>query len=267
MPDTNFKPDDVQERFSSLMFSNRENGVIHNPYDEEQREMDAIEQGDIGRLEESIGEDYPGKVGTLARDPVRHAKNLAIVVITLASRAAIRGGIDPETAFSLSDSYIQNAEEMHTAESLDHLMRHAEHQYAQMVRDTKERAAQRLSSGTGMHNPHADECRTYIVSHLHDKLTAGGIADALGMNANYLSELFSRQEHMTISEFILEERIRVAKDLLVYSGYSCGDIAEYLCFSSQSHFGDRFRKATGMTPNEFRAKFGRKEQPGSSAQF
>lgn len=261
MADTDFE-NDVQKRFSSLMFSNRENGVFHNPYDQEQREMDAVEKGDTERLEKSIRENYPGKVGTLARDPVRHAKNLAIVVITLASRAAIRGGIDPEIAFSLSDSYIQKAEELHTVDSLDRLMRHAEYQYASMVRETHAEGNPAVLPHDKPYNPKVDECRAYIVSHLHDKLTTAGIADKLGMNSNYLSELFVKQEHVTITSFILHERIRVAKDLLMYSGYSCGDIAEYLCFASQSHFCDRFRKEAGMTPNQFRTLYGRKEQLG-----
>src|SRR5574344_1981291 len=141
MADTDFE-NDVQKRFSSLMFSNRENGVFHNPYDQEQREMDAVEKGDTERLEKSIRENYPGKVGTLAHDPVRNAKNLAIVVITLASRAAIRGGLEPEIAFSLSDSYIHKVEELHTMDTLDHLMRHAEFQYAQMVHEIRERLKQ-----------------------------------------------------------------------------------------------------------------------------
>ena len=261
MPDADSE-DDVQKRFSSLMFSNRENGVFHNPYDQEQREMDAIEKGDTEQLEKSIRENYPGKVGTLARDPLRHAKNLAIVVVTLATRAAIRGGIDPEVAFSLSDSYIQKAEELAAADSLDRLMRDAEYRFAAMVRESHAGGDHSASPHDRPGSPRVDECRAYIVSHLHDKLTAAGIADKLGMNANYLSELFVKQEHVTMTSFILHERIRVSKDLLMYSGYSCGDIAEYLCFASQSHFCDRFRKETGMTPNEFRTMYGRKKQLG-----
>src|SRR5574344_1544239 len=141
MSDTFFEAD-VQKRFSNLMFSNQENGIFHNPYDEEQRELDSIEQGDIAQLKKSIAENYSGKVGTLAHDPVRNAKNLAIVVITLASRAAIRGGLEPEIAFSLSDSYIHKVEELHTMDTLDHLMRHAEFQYAQMVHEIRERLKQ-----------------------------------------------------------------------------------------------------------------------------
>jgi len=243
------------------MFTNQENGVFHNPYDEEQREFSAVEQGDVDRLQKSIDERYGGKVGTLARDPLRSAKNLAIVVITLASRAAMRGGLEPELAYSLSDSYIQKAEDLHTVDSLDRLMRGAEFQYARMVHEVRERRKEPSAPVPAVRkNPKVDECRSYIVSHLHDRLTVAAIAAKLKMNANYLSELFAAQERISISDFIMQERIRVARDLLLYSDYSCGDIAEYLCFTSQSHFGQRFRQLTGMTPKTYRSKFGRKEQ-------
>ena len=51
-------------------------------------------------LRQSLREDYTGKIGTLAKDEVRHMRNRGIVVVTLASRAAIRGGLLPEIAFS-----------------------------------------------------------------------------------------------------------------------------------------------------------------------
>jgi AraC-like DNA-binding protein len=261
MSDTFFEPD-VQKQFAKLMFTNQENGIFHNPYDEEQREFGAIERGDVEQLRKSIEEDYTGKVGTLARDPLRNAKNLAIVVITLASRAAMRGGLEPEIAYSLSDSYIQKVEDFHTVDGLERLMRGAEYQYARMVGEVCERRKElpeRTRNGRG--NPKVDECRGYIVSHLHDKLTVSGIAGKLKMNANYLSELFTAQEGISIPDFIANERIRVARDLLVYSDYSCGDIAEYLCFSSQSYFGHRFKDMTGMTPKSYRDKYGRKVQP------
>lgn len=48
--------------------------------------------------------------GKLADTPLRSAKNIGIVILTLASRAAIRGGLDPETAFTIEDAYVQQIE-------------------------------------------------------------------------------------------------------------------------------------------------------------
>ena len=58
-------------------------------------------------LKESIDEVYPGELGKLAEDQVRSQKNIAIGVITCASRCAIEGGINAEAAFSMADGYIR----------------------------------------------------------------------------------------------------------------------------------------------------------------
>ena len=52
--------------------------------------MAAFENGDLIQLEKSLQEDYDGTIGTLAKDSLRNLKNLGIVLVTLASRAAIR---------------------------------------------------------------------------------------------------------------------------------------------------------------------------------
>jgi hypothetical protein len=101
---------EVQQNFNSIVFENHDMENKHNPYEQELREFSSIEDGDIERLRKSQNEDYTGSIGVVADDLLRRTKNLGIVVITLASRAAIRGGLQPVIAFSLADSYMQNLE-------------------------------------------------------------------------------------------------------------------------------------------------------------
>lgn len=246
----------LHRSFSELVFENREYGKIHNPYDQELREFASIESGDLEQLERSLAEDYPGEVGTLAKNPLRQAQNRGIVVITLASRAAIRGGLVPEIAFSLSDSYIQKIEECRDIPAVFHLFHTAEYEYAQMVKDIN---AQKEGISAKDRNPHINKCKDYIFSHLHGKITVQEIADALGLNANYLSGLFRRYEKVSLSAFIRREKISLTKNLLVYSRYSYSEIATYLGFSSQSHLGKYFKESTGMTLHQYRDVYGVKE--------
>ena len=246
----------TEKNFSELIFQNREAGKIHNPYDQEVREFLSIEQGDLEQLKRSLEEDYPGEIGTLAKNPLRHTKNLAIVIITLASRAAIRGGILPELSFSLSDSYIQKIEECSDIPTLVHLYHSAEFHYAQIVRDLKEENPENTLKDSSYH---INRCKDYIFSHLHGKISICEIAEVLELNPNYLSGLFQKCEHVTISEFIQKEKIRLVKNLLIYSQYTYAEIAAYLGYSSQSHLGKQFKKYTGLTPGKYREKYGRKE--------
>lgn len=246
----------VQKHFNDILFENHENNVHHNPYDQEMREFGSIENGDLIQLEKSLQEDYDGTIGTLAKDPLRNLKNLGIVLVTLASRAAIRGGLSPEISFSLSDSYIQQIEECKDLALVAPLAHKAEFQYAEMVHEIKEKQKGILKK---QKNPRINKCKDFIFSHLHDRITLEDLAVEADCNPNYLSQLFKECEGISISGYILQEKITRAKNLLIYSDYSYIEIATYLGFSSQSHLGTQFKKHTGYTLRQYREIYGRKE--------
>lgn len=245
------------KNFTNTVFENTEVNKTHNPYEQELREQAAIEAGDIALLKKSIQEIYNGEVGTLAKDTLRNIKNLGIVVITLASRTAIKGGVSPEISFSLSDAFIQKLEELNDINTVMHFIRETEFQYTQMVHNIIE-----TKNGTinKIPNPKIKQCKDYIYSHLHDKLSVQNIAAVLNTNANYLSEIFKKYEGISLSRYIMNEKIARAKNLLIYSDYSYIEIAAYLGFSSQSHMSTQFKKCTGYTPKEYRYKYGITQQ-------
>lgn len=242
----------IQKTFTEVTFERIETEQPHNPYDQEFREQKSIENGNIAELRESLAEDYVGSIGILASNPLRQAKNHAIVLITLASRSAIRGGLSYEIAYSFSDSYIQKIEECRNPMSAIQLARDAEFHYTAMVHELKE---QQKGTAVRESNPHIRRCKNYIYSHLHDKLTVQSLADTLDLNANYLSELFKKYEGISLSQYILREKIDRAKNLLVYSEYSYIEIATYLGFSSQSHLGAQFKSITGCTLRQYRSQY------------
>ena len=86
------------------------------------------------------------------------------------------------------------------------------------------------------------------VQSLHDEMV---IAYAERMR-RYLSRLFKKETGISVSAYIREQKIEIAKNLLRYSDYSMIDIANRLSFSSQSHFIQQFREAVGMTPKKYR---------------
>lgn len=244
------------KKITDLLFTNQELGIEHNPYDQELREMTSIEQGDLETLYKSLHENYPGKVGRLAKDDLRNAKNLAIVNTALACRAAIRGGVMPEISFSLSDTLIQSIEECADIDTVNHLMTALKYQYARMVSEIKN---SRNGKTVRDENYHVKRCKDYIFTHLHGKLSLARIADALSLNAAYLSNLFRQCEGISITEFIRKEKINLAQNLLMYSDYSYSEIAAYLGFASQSHLGTQFKKTVGMTLRQYREMYGLKE--------
>lgn len=240
------------KEFYHTVFENVENGFAHNPYNHEMRECACIRKGDVEGLRRILAERFPGRYGKLAEDPIRQAINIGIVAITLASRAAIEGGLHYETSFYLSDVFIQQLEACHDILTIESLYQSAELQYAELVHEL---LVKKEGNMPEMENRHISHCKDYVFAHLHEKLTVQEIADAIGLEANYLSALFRRCEKVTLKQFILHEKIELVKNLLAYSDYSYVHIAISLGFSSQSHMGTEFKKVTGMTPRAYRMAY------------
>ena len=232
----------VHEVFDHL----QENSVVHNPYGQEAREQEAIKKGDLEALKKSFQEIYVGEIGTLSHDPLRHEKNLAIVLITLASRSAISGGLLPEIAFSMSDAFIQHVEELKDIAKVRAFGRQAEIEYCKAVRN--------LSFGLKQ-NPLITRCKALILQRLHSKLAVWELAEELEITPGYLSHLFLKEEGVKLTEYIAGEKIKFAKEQLICTENSLDTIAYSLGFVSQSHFGQTFKKATGMTPKQYRESY------------
>ena len=237
---------ELNQQISDVIFSRQENSAPHNPYDQEVREMTSIRQGNPEMLKASLAETYNGVHGRLARDEVRQAKNIAIVVITLASRAAIKGGMLPEESFSMVDAYISSIEGMENPVKIQAMMRQAEYDYAERVKQIAEKK-------TG--NILVERTKNYIFQHLHDEITISEISVAIGVNNTYLSSLFHKEEGVTIQQYISREKIRLAENMLRYSSYEVRDISNYLSFCSQSYFGSVFKKQTDLSPAKYRKKY------------
>jgi AraC-like DNA-binding protein len=247
------KSNNLRAEVNSLIFDIQEEQTLHNPYSQELREQESIQNGNTEALRVCWEEQYDGDVGRLASDNLRHTKNIAVGVITLSSRSAIKGGVSPELAFSLADGFIQNIEDNLTEEAKVIAAIHdAQLEFAELV--------QNLGSSGGVYNPTIRRAKNYISRHIHSKITVSQMAATLEVNPNYLSALFSRVEKKTITQYILDERLHMCENMLKYSDYSIQEISSYFSFSSQSHFTQLFKRSRGVTPGEYRRLYGREKQ-------
>lgn len=236
----------VNREVSGIIFERQEYDSPHNPYDQEVREMNSITKGNLDMLKASIAESYKGREGRMAEDEVRQEKNIAIVVIALASRAAIKGGMLPEKAFSMVDAYVLAIERLKDPIKIRSMMRKAEYDFTEQVAQSSKMLEQ---------NEIIMHTKNYIFQHLHDEIIIGDLGRQIGVNTSYLSTLFHKTEGITIQLFIRNEKIKLAENMLRYSEYSIKDIANYLSFCSQSHFGKAFKEQTGLTPAKYRKMY------------
>lgn len=238
------------EKATWLLFHHEEYGEGHNPFGAEKREMINIENGDLQQLQESWREDYSGNIGILSTDPLRNAKYLSIINVALSSRAAVRGGLPNELAYSLSDAYCQQIDALSddNIPQLEGIVRNIQVTYTKLV-------AQQRGGPAGNHTTESHlvvRAKDYIFSRLHGKLTVNDVAEALNTHPNYLNRIFKQTNTITVHDYILREKTNLVRNMLTYSDYSYIEIANYLGFSSQSHLGNTFKKFTGMTLKQYR---------------
>ncbi|QYO68574.1 AraC family transcriptional regulator [Leptolyngbya sp. 7M] len=92
----------------------------------------------------------------------------------------------------------------------------------------------------------------YIDDHLNQEIKLADLATLLGISQSHLSHRFKQSIGFTPHQYLLQQRIERAKQLLKHSDQSILEIALLCGFSSHSHLSQQFRKLTGMTPNDYR---------------
>lgn len=240
---TKQQPEPEQQKFFEKKRWMEKGGHLHNPYQHEQKKLGSIRAGNLKLLEECQNEVWPGEIGQLADNPLRQEKNLSIVVISIACRAAIDGGVAPQKAFSMSDVFISNIERMTQVLPIQAAVVEYEREFARAVEQVKHDSE---------HNRYVERAKEYVAEHIDESIRVVQIGEALGINENYLTGLFHKYEGITLQHYIRKEKVRQAKELLLYSSYSCSEIAALLCFSKQSHFSSAFKREVGMTPAKYR---------------
>lgn len=78
------------------------------------------------------------------------------------------------------------------------------------------------------------------------------VTEALNMDYDAVSTLFTTTEGVTLERYLIGRRIEKAKELLQQTHLSLTDIAFQLGYSSIHHFSSQFKNITGLTPSGYR---------------
>lgn len=79
-------------------------------------------------------------------------------------------------------------------------------------------------------------------------------AGELCLSPNYFGDLIKQETGRTASEYIQQKIIEQAKERLLMPATSVSEVSYGLGFQYPQHFSRVFKRATGMTPNEYRNK-------------
>jgi AraC family transcriptional regulator len=96
------------------------------------------------------------------------------------------------------------------------------------------------------------EAIAYIQAHLGEEISLEAIAKHLNMSQYYFCHLFKQSMGVSPYQYVLQQRINKAKQLLKQQQFTITDVALECGFANQTHFTKHFRKFTGTTPKAYR---------------
>jgi len=122
---------------------------------------------------------------------------------------------------------------------------------AYLRHDISRSAPSRPATSTS-HIELVEAVKTYLASHLHERVMLDEMARAVHSSPFHLARIFQQLTGSPIHRYLTQLRLRVALERLMESADDLTTIALELGFSSHSHFTDAFRNAFGCAPSTMR---------------
>lgn len=215
----------------------------NHTYQEEEKLYCCIREGNVAYLEQHVDDiELPHPI--LLEDVKKNEEYMAVTGISLAARAAVEGGISSKEAFLYNDLYLKkiaackNIQEIHKINGECYL------RFACLVRDRKKKE-------TSL-NRHVEECKRAIVTRRFERITIDELAKDVGVSKEYLQKLFKQHEGIPVTAYVIDKKLEAACNMLIFSDRKISEIADYLHFSSVSHFSLVFKRKKGQSPKEYR---------------
>ena len=107
--------------------------------------------------------------------------------------------------------------------------------------------------------------KEYINGHLYEDLSLTRLSQIVFLNPTYLSTQFKQTYGIGVLEYINEERLEKAKDMLLKGDKTVEEIARMVGFSSTAYFIKKFKSRNGLTPKNFTIKEAADHMQGMNA--
>lgn len=101
-----------------------------------------------------------------------------------------------------------------------------------------------------------EEIKQLIDENYAQPITLEWLAAHAHISKYHLSHLFRRQYQISPIQYLNKRRLQEAEYFLTHTSHSLSEIGNMIGFSSASYFTQVFKRCTGLSPSEFRAKRG-----------
>lgn len=156
---------------------------------------------------------------------------------------AILGGLNSAVAKELYLFYISEAFSGFRTAELSKLMEAFAYTLCQKVQHAKEPCC---------HSKLLQKCISYIQENLYKKITLEELSSSVNASIRTIQRHFREQLNTSPIDYITEQKLKEACNLLENSSYTVVEIANILSYSSQSHFTKTFKTHYQVAPNQYR---------------
>ena len=98
-----------------------------------------------------------------------------------------------------------------------------------------------------------EQILAFIGESLQEDISCSHVASQFGISANYVAQLFVRNMPCTFSEYVRDQRLELAQQLLKHSEMNIGEISDYCGYKQANYFIKVYKKQYGHTPLTYRS--------------
>lgn len=216
--------------------------LLEGKYAAENELMQLISHGQLHKIEMYFNQiDFRSEVQRLA-DPVRNAKNYAIILNTLFRKATEEGGVHPIHIDKISSIFAKKIEMQTSEKGISMLFKEMARKYALTVMNHSLKGYSKI----------VRRVMIQVDTDLASDLSLSAQASLLDVNPNYLSTVFKKETGHTLTEYVTGKRIEHAVFLLNSTSMQIQTIAQYCGIPDICYFTKTFKKIVGKTPTEYK---------------
>ena len=215
---------------------------LERRYEAENRLMQVVSQGRSHTAELMLANFSQATLEQRTSEPARNIKNYSIILNTLMRKAVEQGGVHPIYIDRLSSDFAVRIESLTAWKDFSDLWQEMARKYCLLVK----------KHANVEYSPLIQKVLARIDFDLAADLSLKANADALNVNASYLSTLFKRETGATLTDYVNRKRIEHAIFLLNTTTLPISTIGQRCGIQDDNYFTKIFKKYTNKTPKQYR---------------
>ena len=92
----------------------------------------------------------------------------------------------------------------------------------------------------------------FINEHISEPITLSTVSEKVNLTKEYVSHIFKKETGKTVTDYINERKMIIAKEMILGSHYELYEISERMGYDNYSYFSKLFKKQFGASPSAMR---------------